>query len=272
MKHFVGFIFIISSFFSVSSHAEINSISEAINESGRLRMLSQRLAKTRLLISLDIQPSKAQKQYENSKKKFESNLKELTKYVSSINNSTAIEISLKVVTHEWTVYQEQLIKTINKKNLNELLTQSDRILAACEELVAQLEKSANFDSAQWVNTSGRQRMLSQRIAKLYSAISLFSGNAIYERYIDDLEKAVNEFDAALVKLIASPVNTHFINHKLKKVSTQWKFSKRSFRLLNSGTSTPLVISMTTETMLNQMNDITALYQDIAHSPKKIAAR
>ena len=115
-------------------------------------------------------------------------------------------------------------------------------------------------------------MLSQRIAKLYTAISFSTENETYERYIDELDKAVNEFDAALGKLLASPVNTHFINHKLNKVSTQWKFSKHSFRLLNKGNSTPLIIAMTTETMLKQMNDITALYQDIANSSKKLAAQ
>ncbi len=241
------------------SYAKIESLSQAINESGRLRMLSQRLAKAYFFKALDIQPQKAQSQFNNSQELFEQNLTDLSAFNKSVGNNVAIQVSLSIIQKEWRVYKEVLSQPNNKENASSILTLSDRTLMACEELVTQLEKLTLRESAHWVNLSGRQRMLSQRIAKFYSAISL-SGN--FEHYHPFLQTAVTEFDEALSALMKSPDNTRFVNHKLKKVLTQWQFSKKGFELLGKGNSTPLVISLTTETILKQMNDITALYEQI----------
>lgn len=252
---------------STPSYAGIDSLSQAINESGRLRMLSQRMAKAYLLREMDIQPEKAQAQFNASINKFESNLTDLTSFTSDMN-SAAIEISLSVIRKEWGQYKDTLNTPMNQNAAGDILAQSDRTLMACEELVQQLEKAAKRQSARWVNLSGRQRMLSQRIAKFYSAISL-AGNI--SDYGEGLHIAIDEFDLALKQLIESPDNTHFVNHKLRKVQTQWNFSKQGFKQLTKGASTPLVISMTTETILKQMNDITALYVEIDNNKKKEAA-
>jgi hypothetical protein len=254
-------------FISTPSYAGIDSLSQAINESGRLRMLSQRMAKAYLLREMDIQPQKAQAQFDASISKFESNLTDLSSFTSNMN-SPAIEISLTIIRKEWGQYKSILNTPMNIDAANNILGLSDRTLMACEELVQQLEKAAQRQSARWVNLSGRQRMLSQRIAKFYSAISL-AGNSF--EYGEGMLIAINEFELALNQLIASPDNTHFVNHKLRKVQTQWNFSKQGFKQLTKGASTPLVISMTTETILRQMNDITALYQEIDNNKKKEAS-
>ncbi len=241
------------------AHAEITNLSQAINESGRLRMLSQRLAKAYLLKAMDIQPEKVSLQFINSKAIFEKNLSELTAFSQSIDDSAALKLAIDVIDTQWQAYRLALSQPISTVNTNEILILSDKTLTACEGLVSQLEKSSLRQSAYWVNLSGRQRMLSQRIAKFYSAISL-SGQMT--TYYQGLQQAVSEFDSALLALIQSPDNTHLLDHKLKKVATQWHFSKQGFKLLNKGESTPLVIFMTTETILKQMNDITALYEAI----------
>jgi len=266
MKSFIKLLClsIIISALPAHAYAEINSLSQAINESGRLRMLSQRMAKAYLLRAMDIQPGKAQAQFDGSVNKFESNLTDLTEFTADMDNA-AIEISLSMINKEWSAYKSILQNNLDSEAAQQILAYSDRTLAACEELVKQLEKAAQRQSARWVNLSGRQRMLSQRIAKFYSAISLEGINAQYD---EGLQIAIKEFEEALNQLIASPDNTHFVNHKLRKVQTQWNFSKQGFKQLTKGSSTPLVISMTTETILKQMNDITALYEEIDSNKKK----
>ncbi len=259
MKQFFLLLAAVAMLNSPFSYAEIDSLSQAINESGRLRMLTQRLSKAYLLKNMDIQPGKAQLQFTSGIQLFTQNLQDLSAFSDKANNPAPLLVSIALIEQEWTQYQSVLAKKLDKSTVDSLLVSSDRTLMACEELVVQLEKAAKIQSAHWVNVSGRQRMLSQRIAKLYSAISYSGGSEGYESHIKELNVAVNEFDRALKELLSSPINTHFVNHKLKKVATQWAFSKQGFKLLNNGSSTPLVIAMTTETMLKQMNDITQLY-------------
>lgn len=259
MKFLIHCLCLLLTLSVLPAHAEITNLSQAINESGRLRMLSQRLAKAYLLKAMDIQPQKVSLQFINSKTIFEKNLNELTAFSQSFDDSGALKLAIDNIYTQWQAYLQVLNQPISTHNAQQILALSDKTLAACEGLVGQLEKSSMNQSARWVNLSGRQRMLSQRIAKFYSAISLSGQTTIYHK---GLQQAVNEFDSALLALIQSPDNTHFLDHKLKKVATQWNFSKQGFKVLKQGESTPLVIFMTTEAILKQMNDITALYEAI----------
>ena len=267
MKTFIYITCFLMTFTVLPANAAIDNLSQALNESGRLRMLSQRLAKAYLLKAMDIQPDVVNKQLLDSAQKFEQNLIDLKEFSASINHSDTLRVAIDVIDLQWQAYYKVLSQTQNSAPPDTILTLSDRTLLACESLVVQLEKITQRQSAQWVNLSGRQRMLSQRIAKLYSAISLSGHKDLYD---DSLQQSVHEFDIALQALIKSPDNTHFVKHKLKKVATQWNFSKQGFKSLKKGNSTPLVIFMTTESILNQMNDITALYEEIDNQKKRMA--
>lgn len=263
MKIRVFILSIVLVFSSLPSFAAVDNVSQAINESGRLRMLSQRIAKSYILLGLDIQPEKTQQQFTSSKTKFESNLLELKKFAQSINQLDIVN-NIEIIEQHWSTYSQIFIQPFAEQKTADLLAQSDITLMACETVVKQFQELSTTSSARLVNISGRQRMLSQRIAKFYAAMSLSIYN---QQYTADLQQAVNEFELALTELQESKDNTHFVNHKLQKVATQWNFSKQGFKVLSNGSSTPLVIAMTTETILKQMNDITALYEEIDKNSK-----
>lgn len=270
MKYCTLFVIILSFCFSSNGYANIDSHAQAINESGRLRMLTQRIAKAYLLIAMDVQPEKAKAQLGESIQIFDDNLDELNVFSNTLANALSLKNELKSITNHWQEFKSALkLKDSTTIASERVLTLSDNTLLACEALVNSLEKTASDEASRLVNISGRQRMLSQRIAKLYSAISLTGNARIYD---EGLQQAIKEFDLALKTLINSPNNTHFLKHKLKKVSTQWAFSKKGFESLQKGESTPLIISMTTESILKQMNDITALYEDLGRKSNRAPFR
>ena len=67
-----------------------------------------------------------------------------------------------------------------------------------------LEKQATTSAGRLVNISGRQRMLSQRMAKFYQAIAWGVGN---DKSAAELDKARKEFAAAHQELASAPSNT-----------------------------------------------------------------
>ena len=81
---------------------------------------------------------------------------------------------------------------------------------------------AAIDDAEAMNLSGMQRMLSQRIAKLYLALSW---HLPIEQLPQSFAHTVGEFEQALLTLQKAPQNTSEINSGLQKVDAQWRFSQ-----------------------------------------------
>ncbi len=242
---------------SLPCWAVIND-AEAMNLSGMQRMLSQRIAKSYLMIGSQIRPDVANQQLDQSLAKFESNYLALSEYAPS----EEIRRELQVVEGLWHEYRNLVLETPDKTGAAEVLAQSDSLLAQCEKVVRLIEAHTGSRSAQLVNRSGRQRMLSQRIAKLYLAMSWHVPVAGLEQQFN---QAVSEFDTALGQLQAAEENTPAIEAALKKSGAQWAFSRAGFRLSGDSRYVPTVITTTTETLLWQMNDLTTAYEGVMSS-------
>ncbi|WP_324734404.1 type IV pili methyl-accepting chemotaxis transducer N-terminal domain-containing protein [Pseudomonas paeninsulae] len=228
---------------------------EAVNLSGMQRMLSQRIAKNYLMIGAEIRPEQANQQLDESLARFESNLLALDGYTSS----PPIEQQLQRVTLRWQEYRNLILQRPDRDSAMRVLTLSDQLLAESETLVAQIERSSGGRTAQLVNRSGRQRMLSQRIAKLYLALSWRLPNTELQT---QFEQAVDEFNQALEELRAAPENNAAINAALAKASAQWEFSQRGFQLSEDARYVPTLISITCETLLKQMDGLTRAYAEL----------
>ncbi|HNL81312.1 MAG TPA: type IV pili methyl-accepting chemotaxis transducer N-terminal domain-containing protein [Agitococcus sp.] len=229
------------------------SNAEAVNMSGLQRMLSQRIAKSYLMLGQRVSVQEATKQRETSIALFESNLKELKAYAPT----PEMNEGLKKVETVWMGYKKRVLQTPSREEALTVIRQSDEVLKLSESVVKMVQEYSKVSSARLVNISGRQRMLSQRIAKLYLTKSW---GLTYEGLDQDLTTAINDYENALAELTASPLNTDEIKQGLGKVQGIWKFSKSGFALSNENLYVPTAIANTTENLLKHMQAITKQYE------------
>ncbi|MEE1951487.1 type IV pili methyl-accepting chemotaxis transducer N-terminal domain-containing protein [Pseudomonas alcaligenes] len=225
---------------------------EAMNLSGMQRMLSQRIAKSYLMIGAEVRSEQALQQLDQSVARFENNYQALAEYAPSAEIGAALE----QVGESWQHYRELALSRPTREQAVLLLALSDQLLAQSEALVQLIEAHTGSAGARLVNRSGRQRMLSQRIAKLYLALSW---RLPVEGLEQQLQQATGEFEAAQQELLGAEQNTPQIAAALQKVEAQWRFARVGFQLSADARYVPTVITTTTETLLWQMNELTSAY-------------
>jgi nitrate/nitrite-specific signal transduction histidine kinase len=251
-----------SCFFSslpATAQALIND-AEAVNKAGRQRMLSQRMARCYLMLGTGVNVATAQKQLDESVATFEQQRVELQEY----SRDAATAEALRQLDRVWLPYRTMVLEAPQRANAVQLLQQSDEVLSAAEKVVQAVQAGAGVSTARLVNVSGRQRMLSQRIAKLYLAMSWQVPAPELER---NFSQAMQEYESALSALRKAPETTPQLLQQLDRVQAQWTFSKVGFRQYSDGRYVPMVITTTTDVMLRQMNEITAGYEAVMQKQK-----
>lgn len=254
---YTGFIVLLMplALFSGETQAKgIKTFASAINKAGRQRMLTQRIVKAYIMVGLDVQPDTANEQLLTAIELFEKQLFELKQF----SKDGGTQKSLARVESLWEPFKNIALGKVSKKGVQELVKRDEALLKAAHQVVLKLQKTANSKLARLVNISGRQRMLSQRIAKFYM-LAAWGVNS--EASVKLMQTAIDEFNAALNELSSSKMNTPKIKESLEETRVQWSIFERSFRL-RKGRYIPLLISMSSEKILVKMNEVTGLYDKL----------
>lgn len=247
------------------SHSQANAsldIGAAIDKAGEQRMLSQRIVKDYFMLASDINPSEAQKQLDDSISRFEKNLNKLLAFAPN----DEIKRSLTTVKDMWLQFRLAALSRPSRESAANFLQDGEVLLALSQNVVDKITNFAGVEGAKIVNISGRQRMLSQRIAKYYMA---YYFGLRKPQIVDAFNQSMQEYENALRQLEKYQGNTPAIREKLKKVNTQGIFAKIGIQGSPGREDLiPFIISVTTESMLIKMDEITGLYAKLLNVQMK----
>jgi len=188
---------------------------EAINRAGQQRMLSQRLVKLYALACSRTDGAAAALLMKESIQRVQDNL-------------AALEAELSVATYGdlvaaaragWEALRQLLEAPPRAAELGRLDAHAEAVVEQANALVLALESSRLATPVQVINVAGRQRMLSQRLAKLALLQALATDRQAAEAL---LAQTASEFEQGLAALTQMPLSSPQIRALLERGEAAWR--------------------------------------------------
>ena len=233
---------------AAASHAE------AVNRAGQLRMLSQRLVK---LYALRVSGSDASEPgllLAESIKRVDTNLGLLAKSLSKPTYGDLLD----AVLAPWATLRAALAMPPAAGRLAEVDALAERMLLYADRLVSNLENSATMSSLHVINVSGRQRMLSQRVAKQALLGGLLGGEAGAEAQREG-DAARAAFDDAMLYLRGAPLSTPEIAQSIEAAGAAWSAMQQAATRVRNAAGRQALFD-TSEALLVLFEQLTERYE------------
>jgi len=227
------------------------STAELINIAGMQRMLSQKIAKAYFFYGKGVRPSKTKKQLLDSIKLFNKNHQIIQSNVSD-NNVQDMLMFIEMSKDELLPLAKQ---PFNKDNGSLMLDYSETLLEGSNDIVKRIEATTKSKTDKIVNLAGRQRMLTQRIAKFYIA---YQSGFKDINTANQLKQSVKEFEDAHIILINNKTNTTQISNELNKVAKLWNIVSKFYKEVERG-GLPVIVLSSTDKIMTSMNNVTGMY-------------
>lgn len=238
------------------SWAAIANTNEAINKAGRLRMLSQRIAKGYAQLGQGILAERSRFILDRSLTLFAEHLAELIAFAPSPD----IRATYTDLDRLWQEYRGLVSQPPSLAGARKVAALNEDVLRMAHLGTTQLELHSGSSVGRLINISGRQRMLSQRLAKFYMLRRWGITSPDMER---EAVVARSEFVSALDALGKAPENTQSIKAELELAKVQWLFFDEALRAqggnARDGVTGAENIATTSERLLEVMDRITGMY-------------
>jgi hypothetical protein len=235
---------------------QVTDLSDAINKAGRQRMLSQRMGKAWLALLQNVEQTSAQLVLDKSMVLFERQLQELKTFAPTPD----VQTTYNRLDAAWFDYKTALVGTKpTRGNAAALLQLDAKVLGLAHQGTQQFEAVQSRPVGKLVNMAGRQRMLTQRMAKFYLAATLPVESAMAGA---EIQKARTEFTAAMGVLRSAPQATARIKEELMLADAQWVFFDAALQQLQGGSQNakPLAnVFVASENLLTVMDRVTGLF-------------
>ena len=190
---------------------------DAVNRAGQLRMFGQQLVKHAALRLLATDPAADDARIAELLRRGEPNLAELAKGLSRSTYGDLVD----AVRRAWQQLAQALERPLERARLAEVDRLAETMLQDAERLTMQLENAGLAAPLRVVNLSGRQRMLSQRLAKQLLLGGLLDGAAAAAARRDAAATAA-AFTQALAELEKIPLSSSDIRADLAEARRLWQ--------------------------------------------------
>jgi len=229
---------------------EIHTLSQAIDVAGKQRMYTQRMLKDYAMIGLENHFGNPQKDIVETIDNFENHLNALIIF----NSEEKTEDRLLVVKKTWDRVKPLLEQAPQKNRATKMQEDLETLLKQSNTAVIFFAKQTHKESGEIINISGRQRMLSQRMASLYMFKVWGINDPQFQKKMQD---AMRLFSKTHKRLQKSTMNTDEIETLLVKVGKYFKF----FEIMNQSSTKfiPALIYKKSNEILRDMNTVTGLY-------------
>jgi nitrate/nitrite-specific signal transduction histidine kinase len=250
MKNLIGIAFLFI-WLSQNIYAmEIKNLSQAVDVAGKQRMYTQRMLKDYAMIGLGNTFGNPQKDLKTIMHDFEDHLNALIAF----NKDPKTAESLQKVKTMWEPIKKSLEEPPAKEKAGKMQEDLEALLKQANEAVGLFAKQTGKESGEIINISGRQRMLSQRMASLYM-LKVWGVND--PKFKEKMKKAMHLFKTSLDRLKKANMNTPQINKLLARAERSFTF----FEVMNKSQSKfiPALIYKKSNDILKDMNTVTGLY-------------
>lgn len=229
-------------------------LAEAVNLAGQQRMLSQRLVKLMAQRAAGIEPKRAKTLQDESCARVAANLAKLPGLLSAQGAEGAQGQELEGILEAWRRLEPLLVGKPSAEALIAADGAALDLLSRSDALATALAARGAGKPLQVVNLCGRQRMLSQQLAKEALLADLLPG-----RDPGVLIDSLDRFAAGLAELEASPLSSDAIRALLAEVSAEWLRLMRSLRDAH-GREAAGGLARSSEVLLDRLDLLTGHYQ------------
>jgi len=237
------------------SKADISNMMKLIDIAGKQRMLSQRISKDYLYAGEKVSVSKANRQLKASFQE----MQEIHKHLVDSINDPDIQNLLAFVQLSIEDFKSIANEPYSLDNAQLIIDLGESMLEGSQYVVDSLKDKVKVKESDIVDKAGKQRMLSQRIAKYYIA---YQAGIRDKNTVDQMKEAVKNFAQAHQILMQNSQNTPEINRKLHDIDRLWKIVHKFYLNIEKG-GLPLIVFNTTDDITKKMNMITEMYVELS---------